>query len=87
MKKIRQGNTCSEARWSKLESSLNTQGLSKFDFLELYSNTYKELNGFNFEKNKLDEEDYGLGKPEDREFKVIRYQDGWYYEGEVKKGT
>ena len=56
-------------------------------YLELYSNTYEELNGFNFEKNKLDEEDYGLGKPEDREFKVIRYQDGWYYEGEVKKGT
>jgi hypothetical protein len=28
-----------------------------------------------------------LGKPEDREFKVFRYQDGWYYEGEVIKGT
>ena len=37
--------------------------------------------------NKLDEEDYGLGKPEDLEFKVILFDDGRYYEGEVIKGT
>ena len=42
---------------------------------------------FDYDKYKDEEQDYGIGKIEDLEFKVIRHKDGWYYEGEVKKGT
>ena len=44
------------------------------------------MGGFDYEKY-IEEEDYGLGDPNDREFKIIRYEHGSYYEGEVKKGT
>ena len=44
------------------------------------------MGGFEYEMYK-EEEDYGLGDPNDREFKIIRYDDGEYYEGEVKKVT
>ena len=44
------------------------------------------MNGFDYEKHKIVENELGIGKAEDREFKTIRYADG-YYEGEVLKGT
>ena len=44
------------------------------------------MGGFDYEKYK-EEEHYGLGDPNDREFKIIINEDGDYYGGEVKKGT
>ena len=53
----------------------------------MFSKLYEEIGGFDYEKYKIDEDDFGLCKPEDREFKVIKDHHSWYYEGEVLKGT
>ena len=47
------------------------------------------MGGFDYDKYKIDEQYYGIGKPEELEFKIVRdkiYRT-YYYEGEVKKGT